>query len=64
MHNIPFDFTLFTNLQKDHLDYHGTMDNYFQAKSLLFTKSRSERISIVQGDTSWGEIIKKFSPRE
>lgn len=33
---IPFDVAVFTNLTRDHLDYHGTMDNYFAAKRLLF----------------------------
>ena len=33
---IPFDVAVFTNLTRDHLDYHRTMDNYFAAKRLLF----------------------------
>ena len=33
---IPFDVAVFTNLTRDHLDYHQTMDNYFAAKRLLF----------------------------
>ena len=37
---INFDVALFTNLTRDHLDYHGTMENYFAAKSLLFDGSR------------------------
>jgi len=32
----PFDVAVFTNLTRDHLDYHGTMENYFAAKRLLF----------------------------
>jgi UDP-N-acetylmuramoyl-L-alanyl-D-glutamate--2,6-diaminopimelate ligase len=36
MIGIPFDVAVFTNLTRDHLDYHGTMDNYFAAKRLLF----------------------------
>jgi UDP-N-acetylmuramoyl-L-alanyl-D-glutamate--2,6-diaminopimelate ligase len=35
---IEFDVAIFTNLTQDHLDYHGTMDNYFVAKQKLFTK--------------------------
>ena len=34
--NCPFHTAIFTNLSRDHLDYHGTMDSYFAAKSLLF----------------------------
>ena len=33
---IDFDVVVFTNLTQDHLDYHKTMDNYFDAKSILF----------------------------
>ena len=33
---IPFDVAVFTNLTRDHLDYHQTMDKYFAAKRLLF----------------------------
>lgn len=33
---IPFDVAVFTNLTRDHLDYHRTMDGYFAAKMLLF----------------------------
>jgi UDP-N-acetylmuramoyl-L-alanyl-D-glutamate--2,6-diaminopimelate ligase len=33
---VKFDVAIFTNLTRDHLDYHVTMDKYFEAKSLLF----------------------------
>ncbi len=32
----PFRVAIFTNFSRDHLDYHNTMEEYFQAKSLLF----------------------------
>jgi UDP-N-acetylmuramoyl-L-alanyl-D-glutamate--2,6-diaminopimelate ligase len=35
-HGIPFDVAVFTNLTRDHLDYHQTMEKYFAAKKLLF----------------------------
>ncbi|HLY40927.1 MAG TPA: UDP-N-acetylmuramoyl-L-alanyl-D-glutamate--2,6-diaminopimelate ligase [Terracidiphilus sp.] len=37
---IQFDVAVFTNLTRDHLDYHQTMDNYFAAKRLLFDGKR------------------------
>jgi UDP-N-acetylmuramoyl-L-alanyl-D-glutamate--2,6-diaminopimelate ligase len=37
VHGIPFLVAVFTNLTLDHLDFHGTMENYFAAKQLLFT---------------------------
>ena len=36
MIGIPFDVAAFTNLTRDHLDYHQTIENYFAAKRLLF----------------------------
>lgn len=36
VHGIPFHTAVFTNLTRDHLDFHGTMENYFEAKRLLF----------------------------
>src|SRR5579863_7230770 len=35
-YGIPFDVAVFTNLTRDHLDYHQTMERYFAAKKLLF----------------------------
>ncbi len=37
----PFNVAVFTNLSRDHLDYHKTMDEYFEAKSRLFTGLRA-----------------------
>lgn len=54
---IPFDVGIFTNLTRDHLDYHITMENYFNAKCQLFRslgqlgKSASAIINI---DDPWG----------
>ena len=37
---VEFDVAIFTNLTRDHLDYHGTMETYFAAKQKLFTALR------------------------
>ena len=39
---IRFDVALFTNLTRDHLDYHQTMEAYFEAKKLLFSEYLKE----------------------
>ncbi len=39
----PFRTVLFTNISRDHLDYHQSMDDYFKAKSRLFTKRQDNR---------------------
>lgn len=48
---INFDCAIFTNLTYDHLDFHGTMDKYFQAKSKLFKERlKPEGIAILNAD--------------
>jgi UDP-N-acetylmuramoyl-L-alanyl-D-glutamate--2,6-diaminopimelate ligase len=37
VHGLRFQAAVFTNLTRDHLDFHGSMDEYFAAKNLLFT---------------------------
>jgi len=46
---LSFDVAVFTNLTRDHLDYHGTMDNYFAAKRLLFdgTVYPAPRVAVI-----------------
>ena len=44
----------FTNLSQDHLDFHNTMEEYFNAKAMLFTRTFSDRAVIVVED-EWGE---------
>ena len=53
---IHFDVAVFTNLSHDHLDYHGTMEEYFEAKALLFTPSHALR-GVVDADDPWGRRL-------
>ena len=39
VYGLHFHTAVFTNFTRDHLDYHGTMENYFAAKKLLFDGS-------------------------
>jgi len=48
-----FDVAAFTNLSRDHLDFHGTMEAYFEAKATLFAPERS-RTAVVFADDPWG----------
>jgi UDP-N-acetylmuramoyl-L-alanyl-D-glutamate--2,6-diaminopimelate ligase len=50
----------FTNLTQDHLDFHTDMEDYFSAKSLLFTAERTER-GAVNMDDPYGQRIKELS---
>jgi UDP-N-acetylmuramoyl-L-alanyl-D-glutamate--2,6-diaminopimelate ligase len=53
---IHFDVAVFTNLSHDHLDYHGTMEAYFEAKSSLFTPDHALR-GVVNADDPWGQRL-------
>ena len=44
------DVAVFTNLSQDHLDYHGTMEAYFEAKATLFTPAHARRGVVNAGD--------------
>jgi UDP-N-acetylmuramoyl-L-alanyl-D-glutamate--2,6-diaminopimelate ligase len=53
---VHFDVAVFTNLSHDHLDYHGTMEAYFEAKASLFTSSHALR-GVVNSDDPWGRRL-------
>jgi UDP-N-acetylmuramoyl-L-alanyl-D-glutamate--2,6-diaminopimelate ligase len=55
---VHFDVAVFTNLSHDHLDYHGTMEAYYQAKRQLFTPDHALR-GIVNADDPWGQRLIK-----
>jgi UDP-N-acetylmuramoyl-L-alanyl-D-glutamate--2,6-diaminopimelate ligase len=53
---IHFDVAAFTNLSHDHLDYHGTMEQYFAVKSSLFTADHAVR-AVINADDPWGQRL-------
>ena len=55
---LQFDSVIYTNLTQDHLDFHETMENYFQAKNKIFSKLRDNNSSaIVNADDLYGVRI-------
>lgn len=62
-YGIPFDVAVFTNLTRDHLDYHGTMEEYFAAKRILFSGCGTPppRVAVLNLDDDYGLQLKKFS---
>ncbi|MDR3264403.1 MAG: UDP-N-acetylmuramoyl-L-alanyl-D-glutamate--2,6-diaminopimelate ligase [Synergistaceae bacterium] len=58
-----FDVGVFTNLNPEHLDFHGDMEHYFQAKRLLFVKYMKENpVWAINTDDPWGSrLLKEFS---
>jgi UDP-N-acetylmuramoyl-L-alanyl-D-glutamate--2,6-diaminopimelate ligase len=61
---VDFDVAVFTNLSQDHLDYHGTMENYFESKVKLFSALGTVRKAgraVVNADNAYGrELIKRL----
>ena len=63
---IPFDVAVFTNLTRDHLDYHGTMENYFRAKQMLFEGCGTEppRAAALNLDDEYGRQLWKLCKKK
>ncbi|MFC0270834.1 UDP-N-acetylmuramoyl-L-alanyl-D-glutamate--2,6-diaminopimelate ligase [Metabacillus herbersteinensis] len=57
LEGIQFDLCLFTNLDHDHLDYHGTLEEYFQTKSTLFTMLKQNGLAVINDDDYWGSKL-------
>ncbi|MFQ6607716.1 MAG: UDP-N-acetylmuramoyl-L-alanyl-D-glutamate--2,6-diaminopimelate ligase [Fidelibacterota bacterium] len=60
VHHVQFDYAVFTNLSQDHLDFHKTMNNYFQAKTKLFSMINSEGKAIINYDDERAENLSEF----
>src|SRR5437016_1352288 len=59
---LEWDVAVFTNLTQDHLDFHGTMENYFEAKAKLFTglseqKSKTNPTAVINVDDRFGKQL-------
>lgn len=59
---IPIFAAVMTNLTQDHLDYHGSMDKYAEAKGELFIKR--PQFNILNRDDEWFHFFNKFVPRD
>jgi len=63
---VEFDVGVFTNLKQDHLDYHLTMENYFEAKARLFShlvaQKKKHAKAVINIDDSYGSrLIERFA---
>jgi UDP-N-acetylmuramoyl-L-alanyl-D-glutamate--2,6-diaminopimelate ligase len=56
--------TCFTNLTHDHLDYHRTIDAYFESKARLFTPLFTHRAAVHVGDAHGEELARRAAARE
>jgi UDP-N-acetylmuramoyl-L-alanyl-D-glutamate--2,6-diaminopimelate ligase len=54
---VHFDIAVFTNLSPEHLDYHVSMEDYFEAKKRLFYLNAKKRTAVVNVDDPWGKRL-------
>ena len=52
-----FQVSLFSNLTQEHLDFHENMEDYFGAKSLLFSPSYLQGVAIINADDAYGRRL-------
>ena len=57
---LRFCVAAFTNLSHDHLDYHGTMEQYFEAKASLFTNEYAKR-AVIWMDDEYGQRLAELT---
>ncbi len=63
VYGVPFEVAVFTNLTRDHLDYHRTMEEYFDAKKILFQGCGTDapRAAVTNLDDEYGAKLADFS---
>ncbi len=54
---IPWTGALFTNITHDHLDYHGTFNEYIKAKKILFDQLPSSAFALINHDDRHSEVM-------
>ena len=66
VYGVPYDAAIFTNLTRDHLDYHLTMEKYFESKAILFQGSGTEppRAAIINIEDEYGKRLIKLCKKQ
>ena len=54
---VHFDIAAFTNLSPEHLDFHESIEDYFEAKKKLFYLNAKKRTAVVNQDDPWGKRL-------
>ena len=57
LERVRFKALAFTNLTQDHLDFHGTMERYYEAKRRLFTEHEPAPAAAINVDDEWGRAL-------
>jgi len=58
---IDFEAGVFTNLTQDHLDFHGTMERYFDAKAILFRNLSRSAVAVLNADDPHAERLRPLT---
>ena len=58
--DIFFDAAVFTNLTREHLDYHGNLERYFASKAKIFTRLKKDGVAIINAGDRNANRIKKI----
>jgi UDP-N-acetylmuramoyl-L-alanyl-D-glutamate--2,6-diaminopimelate ligase len=63
VYGVPFDVAVFTNLTRDHLDYHKDFEDYFASKKILFEGSGTEppAFAVLNADDEYAQKLIKFA---
>lgn len=68
LRGVEFDVAIFSNLTQDHLDFHGTMEAYGHAKSLLFSQLgedlSKEKYVVLNNDDDFSDYLASVTPYE
>jgi UDP-N-acetylmuramoyl-L-alanyl-D-glutamate--2,6-diaminopimelate ligase len=59
VYGIAYRGAIFTNLTRDHLDYHGTIENYAKSKKRLFDGLSDDAIAVLWGESEWASYMKR-----
>ncbi len=59
VYGIAYRGAIFTNLTRDHLDYHGTIENYAKSKKRLFDGLSEDAIAVLWGESEWASYMKR-----
>lgn len=54
---LELDYGLFTNLSHDHLDYHPTIEDYFEAKTMMYNYMKPQGTAVVSRLSKWGDEL-------
>src|SRR5271157_4411086 len=66
VYGVPFDVAVFSNLTRDHLDYHHTMEEYFASKEILFQGSGTEppRVAVINVEDEYGQRLLRLRKKQ